>query len=46
MSERKNIPWCHGEKMAPTYRYLGKDGNLWTTYRCMYCHSKQEVKDQ
>jgi hypothetical protein len=37
-------PYCHGEKMVPTYRYLGKNAKIFITYRCMFCGNKEEVE--
>jgi hypothetical protein len=42
--EGYNVPYCHGEKMAPTYRYLGKNGKICITHRCMFCGNKKEVE--
>ena len=42
MSERKNIPWCHGEPMQPVYRYI-KRGIIYRTFICNFCARKEEV---
>lgn len=42
MSEQ--VPYCHGEPMQPTYRYM-KEGIIYQTFTCMKrgCHRTQEV---
>jgi hypothetical protein len=38
-------PYCHGEPMQPSYRYLGEDGHIYITYICNLagCDHKEEV---
>jgi hypothetical protein len=38
------IPYCHGEKMVPTFRYLGSNGKIFITYQCMFCGNKEEIE--
>lgn len=35
-------PYCHGEPMIPSNRYLGSNGKIFITYRCIYCGNKKE----
>jgi len=42
MSDEGIIPYCHGEKMQPVYRYLDK-GIIYRTFICNFCGRKEEV---
>jgi hypothetical protein len=42
--EMKNeIPFCHGEPMQASYRYM-KTGVIYRIFVCNFCQHKQEVE--
>jgi hypothetical protein len=42
---KNEVPWCHGEKMIPTYRYKEK-GVIYRTFTCNApgCQHTEEVE--